>query len=116
MKITRLYVDAQGETHFEDEEVPYAQSTEIGRLSAPIPVKSLIFREVQPTYDLDWHNAPQKQYIVNLDASVEITVSSGETRVLGPGEVFRVEDTTGKGHLSKAVNNQLRNCLFITLE
>ena len=116
MKITRLWVDADGETHFQDVEVEYAQNTEIGRLSEMIPVKGLIFREVQPSYDLDWHNAPRKQYIVNLDAAVEITVSDGESRVLGPGEVFLVEDTTGKGHLSRAVGGKLRNCLFIALE
>ena len=26
------------------------------------------------------------------------------------------EDTTGKGHLSKAVNERIRNCIFVALE
>jgi hypothetical protein len=43
-------------------------------------------------------------------------VSDGEKRVLGPGEVFLVEDTHGKGHISRAVNNQLRHCIFVTLD
>ena len=68
-----------------------------------LPATGIIFREVQPDYDLDWHPAPRRQYIINLDAGVQITASDGEVRVIGAGEVILVEDTTGKGHLSKAV-------------
>ena len=55
-----------------------------------------MFRETPPSYNFSWHNAPRRQYIVNLDADVEITVSSGETRVIRQGEVFFVEDTHGE--------------------
>src|ERR671919_1248313 len=115
MKIHRLYADRNGESHFEDVEVQYVESSRAGRLSARLPATGIIFREVQPTYDLDWHPAPRRQYIINLDAGVEITASDGETRVIGAGEVLLVEDTTGKGHLSKAVNDRLRHCIFVTL-
>jgi arginine repressor len=37
---------------------------------------------VQPDYDLDWHPAPRRQYIINLDAGVQITASDGEARVI----------------------------------
>ena len=57
------------------------------------------FRETPPSYNFSWHNAPRRQYIVNLDADVEITVSSGETKVIRQGEVFFVEDTHGKLHV-----------------
>jgi hypothetical protein len=69
-----------------------------------------------PTYDLDWHPAPRRQYIINLDAGVEITASDGEARKIGAGEVVLVEDTTGKGHLSKALDGKIRNCIFVPIE
>lgn len=116
MKITRLYVDEKGETHFADVEVEWKEQGIAGKMSARLPATGIIFREVQADYDYDWHNAPRRQYIINLDAGVEITVSDGETRVLGPGEVFLVEDTHGKGHISRAVKGQVRNCIFVTLE
>jgi len=47
---------------------------------------------------------------------VKITVSDGESRVIGPGEVFLVEDVSGKGHISQAVEGKFRHSLFITLE
>ena len=62
------------------------------------------------------HVPPRRQYIINLDNGVEITASDGESRVIGAGEVLLVEDTTGKGHLSKAVNERVRNCIFVALE
>src|SRR5262245_32025174 len=116
MKINNLYVDATGESHWRDVEVPYVESTPGGRLSAKMPATGVIFREVPPTYDLDWHPAPRRQYIVNLDAGVEITASDGEKRRIGAGEIILVEDTWGKGHLSKAVDGKVRHCLFIPVE
>jgi hypothetical protein len=116
MKIHRLWVDERGESHFQDVEVRLDESSRAGRVSARIPVSGLIFREVQPDYDLDWHPAPRRQYIVNLDAGVQITASDGEMRKIGAGEILLVEDTWGKGHLSKALDGKLRHCLFITLD
>jgi hypothetical protein len=54
--------------------------------------------------------------IVNLNASVEVEASDGEKRLLRAGEVFLVEDTWGKGHKSRAVNEQMRFSLFLPLE
>ncbi|WP_115855355.1 cupin domain-containing protein [Kushneria indalinina] len=76
----------------------------------------LVFRETAPDYAHDWHNAPQRQYILMLDGSVDVTVSSGETRRLSTGDILLCEDTTGRGHVSRAVNGQPRRSVFVTLE
>ena len=116
MKIHNLYEDASGNSHWRDLEVDLSQKTATGRLSAPIPVSSLIFRETLPEYDLDWHPAPRRQYIINLVGGVQITASDGESRVIGAGEVILVEDTSGKGHLSKNVEAKLRYSIFVPIE
>jgi hypothetical protein len=116
MKIHRLYADEQGESHWQDVEVDFAEKTRAGRLSKRLPATGIIFREVPPDYDLDWHPAPRRQYIINLDAGVQITASDGETRRIGAGEVILVEDTRGKGHLSKALDGKLRHSIFVTLD
>ena len=116
MKIHRLYADKNGESHFQDVEVEYAETTRAGRLSKRIAATGIIFREVQPDYDLDWHPAPRRQYIINLDAGVQITASDGEARRIGAGEVLLVEDTHGKGHLSKAVAGKMRHSIFVPIE
>ena len=116
MKIHRLYTDNKGESHFEDVQIKFTDSSRSGRLSPRLPATGIIFREVSPDYDLDWHPAPRRQYIINLDAGVQITASDGETRRIGAGEVILVEDTSGKGHLSKALDGKLRHCIFVTLD
>jgi len=116
MRIHNLYTDAQGQSHFRDIDVEWVEESRAGKLSRRLPATGIIFREVQPDYDLDWHPAPRRQYIINLHAGVQITASDGEARVIGAGEVILVEDTTGKGHLSKAVEGKIRHCIFVPVE
>jgi len=116
MRIHNLYTDSSGQSHFRDIEVEWAEETRAGKLSKRLPATGIIFREVPPTYDLDWHPAPRRQYIINLDAGVQITASDGESRKIGAGEVILVEDTTGKGHLSKAVEGKVRHCIFVPID
>ena len=64
MRIHNLYTDAKGESHFRDLAVEWAEETRAGKLSKRLPATGIIFREVPPTYDLDWHPAPRRQYII----------------------------------------------------
>lgn len=116
MRIHNLYADANGETHFRDIEVEWAEQGSAGKMSRRLPATGIIFRETGGDYDLDWHPAPRRQYIINLDAGVRITASDGEMRVIGAGEVLLVEDTTGKGHLSKAIESQIRHSIFVPID
>jgi hypothetical protein len=116
MRIHNLYVDGQGETHFRDIEVEWAETRPAGKLSRRMPATGIIFRQTSGDYDLDWHPAPRRQYIINLDGGVEITVSDGEKRVIGAGEVLLVEDVTGKGHLSKAIAGKMRHSIFVPID
>ena len=116
MHIHNLYADESGASHFRDIDVEWEHDLPGGKMSKRLPATGVVFRQTAGDYDLDWHTAPRRQYIVNLDAGVEITASDGETRIIGAGEVLFVEDTTGKGHLSKAVAGQLRHSIFITVD
>jgi hypothetical protein len=116
MRIHNLYEDADGISHFRDVEIAWVEQRHSSKLSAKLPASGIIFRETSGDYDLDWHPAPRCQYIINLDAGVQITASDGETRIIGAGEVLLVEDTTGKGHLSKAVDGKMRRSIFVPIE
>jgi len=115
MRIHNLYTDANGQSHFRDIEIEWAEERRGSKLSKRLPATGIIFRETVAEYDLDWHPAPRRQYIVNLDAGVKLTASDGESRVIAAGEIILVEDTTGKGHLSQGLG-QMRHSLFIPVE
>lgn len=116
MKIVRIYTGADGESHFEDVEPALTDRGAMGRISSLVPAKGVLFREVEGDYDLDFHNAPRRQYVVNLTGSVDIITGDGSTRRLGPGDVLLAEDTTGRGHRSRNVGGEPRTCLFIPLD
>ncbi len=113
--ITRIYSDANGDSHFEEVQVDLHEKGEIGSLSDTIPAGDVIFREVPPDYDYDFHNAPQRQLIILIDGEIEIETSLGEKRTFGAGDVLLVEDTTGKGHKTRNLKAIRRKSLFITL-
>ncbi len=115
MKVTRIYTGPDNQSHFEDVEIPLKDGSAVGRLSELIPATGVIFRETGGDYDLDFHNAPRRQYVVMLEGEVEIETGDGTKRVLGTGEILLAEDTTGQGHISRAVNGKPRKSLFIPL-
>ena len=116
MRITRVYTGADGESHFEDLEVPLKDLGAIGRISKLQAATGVVFRETAGDYDFDFHCAPRRQYVINLDASVEIEIGDGSKRVLGPGSILLAEDTTGRGHRSRSVDGKPRRSLFVTLD
>ena len=116
MRIHNLYTDAKGESHFRDIEIEWAEEKHFSKMSKRLPANGIIFRETSGDYDLDWHPAPRRQYIINLDGGVSIQASDGETRIIGAGEVILVEDTHGKGHCSKAIEGKMRHSIFVPIE
>ena len=116
MRIHNLYEDEHGQSHFRDIEVEWISEGRGGKLSKRLPATGIIFRQVQPDYELDWHPAPRRQYIINLDAGVKITTSDGEARIIAAGEVILVKDVSGNDHMSKAINKEIRHCIFVPVE
>lgn len=115
MKISRLYTGKDGESHFSEIEIPLADAGDIGSLSESFPVSEVIFRETGGDYDFTWHNAPCRQFVLMLDGAVEIEVSNGAKRTFETGDILLAEDTTGKGHISRAIDGKPRKSVFIVL-
>ena len=116
----RVYTGPDGETHFEDvylPAVPHASSTgtEEAR-TAPLAAREIVFRTVlTEASDTTPHTAPERLLIIQVDATVEVRVSDGEVRDFGPGQVLVLEDTTGKGHVTRCVSGGPRTTLIAPL-
>ena len=115
MKYTRIYSDANGESHFQDVAVGMKTAPHnTGSISEMIAAKGVMFR-VSGDYFVDWHNAPQRQFVVNVTGMLEVQASDGEKRRFGPGTILLAEDVTGKGHTSRSLGGEERLSLFIPL-
>ena len=115
VKVTRLYTGPDGKTKMEEYEIPLKPQGRGTELSATVPVKSLQFRRTNKDYDLDWHPAPNRQYVITLAGESEVELEGGKKLRLGPGHILLAEDTTGQGHISRAIGSSERISLFIPL-
>ncbi|TBR37926.1 DUF861 domain-containing protein [Marinomonas agarivorans] len=115
MHITRIYHDETGKSHFGKATIELKDGGPIGLLSEQFPAGNIIFRETPADYDFKWHPAPQRQLLFILKGRCEFTVSSGENQQFGAGDVLLLEDTEGQGHCSKALFNEVRHSIFVTL-
>jgi len=116
VKITRLYTGQDNESYFEDVDIQLTDRGPVGRLSQPLAATGIIFRETGAGYDYGWHPAPARQFVIMLEGEVDIEVADGTVRRFGPGDILLAEDTTGRGHCSRAVDGRPRKSVFVTLD
>ncbi len=116
MKVVRIYSGDDGESHFEDLELDLEDRGAMGHISQLWRGSGVFFRTVKGDYNLDYHNAPRRQFVVNLTGSVDIEIGDGTVKRMGPGSILLAEDLTGRGHISRAVDGEPRECLFIPLD
>lgn len=112
----RIYADENGETHFEDLDVPLDQERNDSFLSELIPATGIIFRSSSSDQFIDWHPAPRRQFVITLSGHAEVEASDGEVRQIGPGTIMLADDTTGKGHITRSTSDEERVSIFIPLE
>lgn len=113
MQITRVYTGSDGQSHFETIEISL-QESRYGALSELFEAEGVIFRETPAGGELDFHNAPRRQFVVTLSGEVEIECGDGSKRRLGPGEILLADDTSGQGHITREIQAPRRS-LFIPL-
>ena len=116
MTYFRIYTGPDGLSYFEDLEIPLHGAPNGSAYSALVPATGVIFRRTPADQYLDWHPAPRRQFVITLKGEAELVASGGETRRVGPGSIMLAEDTTGKGHRSRAIGGAVRHCLFIPID
>jgi quercetin dioxygenase-like cupin family protein len=81
---------------FTDTEGAYGEGTSLQHATG------ITFRLAPPSYILQWHCAPRRQYIIALSGEAEIEVGDGTIKRIGPGDVVLAEDLTGQGTSRKS--------------
>ncbi|HUT39353.1 MAG TPA: cupin domain-containing protein [Methanoregula sp.] len=114
----RIYADAQGGSHFDT--VTVEQSLASGAppaapfyVSGDRPASKYRFYSFQPGWIGDWHPCPSRQFLALLSGAVEMETTDGTVRRLGPGDLILLEDTTGRGHVTKNIGNGYSTFLVV---
>ena len=107
MRYLRIYAEDDGASRFEDVELEGTLTHIVDGVPPLLVSGSFACNEItfveQPKDALDWeaHVAPRRQWIIVISGRVAITTTDGKCRELGPGDVILLEDTAGRGHLTK---------------
>ena len=113
--VTRIYTGDDGKTHAENYEVPLNSPRGATEMADPISVANVQFRRTSSDYFIDWHTAPRKQFVITLAGESEVEIGDGSKIRLSPGHILLAEDTTGQGHISRAIGSEDRISLFLPL-
>jgi uncharacterized cupin superfamily protein len=104
----RMYTGADGKAAWEEIDLDKRADWLSG-----IDVTRIRFGARPPGVLQDWHPAPQRQFVIILSGSLEITFEDGSKKVFGAGDARLVEDVTGKGHQTIALGNE--PCITATI-
>ncbi len=114
MQVVRVYTGDDGESHFEDLELPYETIAD-AQVTAMRSAAGVQFRKTPSGRFSDWHPAPRRQYATTLDGHGEIGNGDGTKRIFNPGDVLLADDLTGRGHTTAAVGGKTRVSIAIPL-
>jgi hypothetical protein len=105
--VTDMYTGSDGLTYLRNKEIKLGELEK----AAAIVIGRILANAARPN---DWHNAPWRRYVVPLSGRFEVEVSSnGTIKSFGPGDILLAEDTTGKGHKTRAVGG---DCVWLFVE
>jgi hypothetical protein len=110
--ITRMYTGPDGLSHTEEIE---AKADGAGNVIKLMPVTGAEIHRAMPGQVLDWHTGPRYQYVITLSGQGEIEVADGKKIADGPGHILLVEDTTGKGHITRTTGSEEKVSLWLPL-
>ena len=122
--ITRIYTGPDGLSHAEDIELSLTArgATEMFKATGaefsvrpPTPGASASFTGATDPDAPGWHTGPARQFVITLSGQSEVEVSGGVHVAAGPGHINLIEDTTGKGHVTRNFGPDARIALTIPL-
>jgi hypothetical protein len=101
--ITRIYTGPDGQSRAEQVELKLNG----GGASEMIKATGVQFSSRPPAPASDWHVGPMRQYVITLGGRAELEVADGKKVAVGPGQINLIEDTTGKGHITRNLEDRV---------
>ena len=108
--ITRIYTGPDGQSRAEQIEMKLN-----GNATEMIKATGVEFSRRAPGSTNEWHTGPRRQFVITLGGRGEIEVAGGKKVAVGPGQINLIEDTTGKGHITRNLGSEDRIAITIPL-
>lgn len=108
LSFSRLVADADGGSHFEAVDVPvtlqdFAPPAQPFFVSALQPASQCGFLHLPAGWYGEMHPSPIRMWIFVLAGEMLFEAANGDQRRVGIGDALLLEDTTGRGHVSRVL-------------
>lgn len=115
IRLVTISTGADGQSQFSVGDVDLHAIKAVSAISAAETVATITFEETAAGSALDWHNAPERQYVITLAGRLEFENRGGDKVVVAPGDILLAEDTEGGGHRWRLIDDQPWRRVYVTL-
>ena len=111
VKVHRLHADASGLSRFDTFEIERAM-TIFAPPALPFPVSKptsasrFVLLQLPAGWIGERHPSPARQILFCLAGRVRVTPGTGEPVIIGVGDTWLMEDTTGSGHETAVISHE----------
>ena len=99
MQVGRIYTGDDNQTHFQDLPDLFECIGPTEMVSGQLAT-GIVLGLYTHTF-FDWHNVPQRRYVIILSGELEIEIGDGSKRRFSAGDMLLEEDTSGQGHITR---------------
>jgi hypothetical protein len=107
----RLYADDSGASRMETFEISrelrdFAPPAAVLWASDAEPASAYVVIRLPVGWNGKKHPTPRRQLLFGLGGKIRITPDIGEPRVISAGDILRMEDTRGSGHITEVISDE----------
>ncbi len=112
MRLPSVFTDANGDSYFGEVAATQPDST----AERIFDLTAWQVWETKPGFQSDFKPVAEPQALAIMTGRLEVTVSTGETRYYSQGDIFLLQDTSGKGHAVRCIGKELTSVMLMTLK
>lgn len=112
IKLSSVFVDAAGDSYFGEVDAVEPGTTK----ERTFDLTSWQVWETKPGFVSDFKPAAAPQALAIMSGRLEVAVSAGEKRFFSRGDIFLLQDISGKGHAVRTIGKELTSVMVMTLK
>jgi hypothetical protein len=120
MNFIRLTEDENGVSFFEDHAIEltatdFAPPAPLIDISDPETASQFAYLSLPSGWTGKKHPSPRPQVLFCLQGRMRVEAGDGTIREIGAGDIWRMEDTKGSGHVTSVISDADMTCAVVQL-
>lgn len=113
--VWHLYGGPDGESHLQKIALPKVGGTPGRSVDTRLYVTDVELRDSLPGNFVDFHGVSTPRFLIILSGQMEIGLGDGSKHILKKGDFVLAADTTGRGHTSRTIGDEMVRTMTVRL-